>query len=107
MYENLKNIRKNKEFSESVINYLKKIAQKNKAFINNINKDNENKKNTILPIILSFNSISISEKNYTLKEIFKMNFIESYYHIVLFYTMLILFLSFLLLLWQVILFSEI
>lgn len=89
MYENLKNIRKNK------------------AFINNINKDNENKKNTILPIILSFNSISISEKNYTLKEIFKMNFIESYYHIVLFYTMLILFLSFLLLLWQVILFSEI
>lgn len=107
MYENLKNIRKNKEFSESVINYLKKIAQKNKAFINNINKDNENKKNTILPIILSFNSISISEKNYTLKEIFKMNFIESYYHIVLFYIMLILFLSFLLLLWQVILFSEI
>lgn len=89
MYENLKNIRKNK------------------AFINNINKDNENKKNTILPIILSFNSISIAEKNYTLKEIFKMNFIESYYHIVLFYTMLILFLSFLLLLWQVILFSEI
>lgn len=107
MYENLKNIRKNKEFSESVMSYLKKIAQKNKAFINNINKDNENKKNTILPIILSFNSISISEKNYTLKEIFKMNFIESYYHIVLFYTMLILFLSFLLLLWQVILFSEI
>lgn len=107
MYENLKNIRKNKEFSENVINYLKKIAQKNKAFINNINKDNENKKNTILPIILSFNSISISEKNYTLKEIFKMNFIESYYHIVLFYIMLILFLSFLLLLWQVILFSEI
>lgn len=107
MYENLKNIRKNKEFSESVMSYLKKTAQKNKAFINNINKDNENKKNTILPIILSFNSISISEKNYTLKEIFKMNFIESYYHIVLFYTMLILFLSFLLLLWQVILFSEI